>query len=62
MSSDTQLTTVYIVLCISKTGEETTHIFSTLEKALAFGERDDRGHVFYDYVLDHPERSETALQ
>lgn len=49
---------VFCVLCLGDT--DVVHIFSTQEKALAFSEADDRSHVHYDYLIDHPERMETA--
>lgn len=51
---------VYCVLCFlpSAQDEAVVHIFSTLEKAEAFAATDDRNHVFYDYLIDHPERME----
>jgi hypothetical protein len=53
---------VYVVICVSDDGQETTHIFSTAEKAQAFIEQDERTHVVYDYVLDHPERHDAVMQ
>lgn len=50
---------VYCVLCIEDSGAETTHIFSTAELAKQFVDSDqDRGHVMFDYLVDHPERNE----
>lgn len=37
------------------------HIFSTPEKRQAWADRDERSHVFYDYLVDHPERFEEPL-
>jgi len=50
---------VYCVLCLGES--EIVHIFSTQENADAFCAKDSRGHVCYDYVLDHPERMELTL-
>ena len=48
----------YCVLCRGES--EVVHIFSTKENALEFSETDDRDHIHYDYVVDHPERMEAA--
>lgn len=53
--------TVHIVICASD-GDEVRHIFSTRELAEAFMASDGRSHVYYDYVLDFPERHETHQQ
>jgi hypothetical protein len=53
------MTMVYCVMCIDKDDHGCcVHIFSTQEKQQAFAESDDRPHVLYDYLLDHPERAE----
>jgi hypothetical protein len=50
-------TMVWCVVCIDHHDDEVVHIFSSPEKANAFCDADaDRGHVVYDYVIDHPER------
>jgi hypothetical protein len=50
---------VHVVICMQDDGSEIRHIFSTRERAEAFMlEDDDRGHIYYDYVLDDPERHE----
>jgi hypothetical protein len=50
---------VWCVVCIEPgKGDEVVHIFSSPEKANEFCERDPRGHVVYDYVIDCPERME----
>jgi hypothetical protein len=51
---------VYCVLCLGPS--EIVHIFSTPERAEDFCKNDDRDHVRYEYVIDHPERMEGALQ
>lgn len=52
---------VWCVVCIgAEKGDDVVHIFSTPEKAKEFCERDPRGHVTYDYVIDCPERMEQA--
>ena len=54
---------VHVVICIDRQGVETRHIFSTAEKALEFANQDRaRNHVFYDYLLDTPERHEGLTQ
>lgn len=53
---------VYCVLCIDGEGGETTHIFSSPKKAQEFSASDDRSHVVFDYVVDHPERMEEVMQ
>ena len=47
---------VYTVRCFGGDGFDETHIFSTMEKALAFAKADDRAHVISDYAVDCPER------
>lgn len=49
---------VWCVVCIEPDGRDVVHIFSTPERASEFCERDPRGHVTYDYVIDYPERME----
>lgn len=49
---------VYCVMCIENEGTDVVHIFSTLDKAQDFAASDPRPHVFYDYMIDHPERME----
>lgn len=52
---------VYCVMCIDDDDSGCcVHIFSTQEKADEFANRDDRPHVLYDYLVDHPERMESA--
>lgn len=51
----------YCIICI-KGGEEVLHIFSSPEKRQEWADKDDRAHVFYDYVIDHPERHEGLAQ
>jgi len=55
---------VYCVLCISPdTNDGLVHVFSTSERAEAFAKDDtERNHVFYDYVIDCPERMEGLIQ
>jgi hypothetical protein len=55
---------VYCIRCIDPDGPaaDVVHIFSTRERAEAFCDTDSRGHVFYDYVIDRPERMEQILQ
>jgi len=53
---------VYCLICISEDDSEVVHIFSTPEKLQEYAENDDRIHVAYDYVIDHPERMEEPLQ
>jgi len=50
---------VYCVICIAD-DDELIHIFSTKERAEAFCERDERSHILYDYLIDHPERMEQS--
>ena len=54
---------VYCVLCIDDRDrrEDRVHIFTNLNKAEAWASTDPRRHVFYDYLLDHPERMERAF-
>ena len=48
---------VYCVMCIDDDDAGCcVHIFSTQQKAQAFVDKDNRPHVLYDYVVDHPER------
>lgn len=56
------MTTVFCVICISDTVTDVVHIFSTEEKRSAWADADDRGHIFYDYVMDCPERAEGLTQ
>lgn len=49
---------VWCVVCIEDGKSDVVHIFSSPEKANEFCERDPRGHVTYDYVIDCPERME----
>lgn len=51
---------VWCVVCIEDGERDVVHVFSTPEKANAFCERDPRGHVTHDYVIDNPERMEQA--
>ena len=55
-------TTVYCVLCTDPENPNpnfVVHIFSSPEAAAAFAKVDSaRDHVFYDYLIDHPERME----
>ena len=57
---------VYCVLCVDdRDGREDhvrVHIFTTQERAEAWASTDPRRHVFYDYLLDHPERMEEQAQ
>ena len=53
-------TMVWTVRCLGEDGFDPVHIFSTMEKAIAFAEADPRDHVLSDYVLDCPERMDTA--
>jgi hypothetical protein len=47
---------VYCVHCIP---DDIVHIFSTMEKAEEYCQRDRaRHHLIFDYVIDHPERME----
>lgn len=50
---------VYCVLCLGDS--EVVHIFSTPANAAKFCDEDDRPHVCYDYVIDHPERMEQPV-
>ena len=50
------MTVVYCVLCVGRDGNDEFHVFSTPEKANEFAEADQRDHVIYNYVVDHPER------
>ena len=52
---------VYVVICIDDDENEIRHIFSTAKKARAFSKNDRRAHVFYNYVLDCPERHEGSV-
>lgn len=53
---------VYCVTCVDDDDQGCVfHAFSTSEKRQAFLDRDDRHHVIFDYVLDHPERMERPL-
>ena len=52
---------VYCLTCCDPDGE-VVHIFSTSEKRAAFAAADPRPHVFYDYVVDAPERFEGTVQ
>lgn len=53
---------VYCVICIDGDEQNLVHIFSTQERAKSFCERDDRSHILYDYVIDHPERMERSAK
>ena len=53
---------VYCVMCMDEDECLCVHIFSTQENAQAFSDADDRDHVLYDYVVDHPERMEQVAQ
>ena len=54
---------VYVVACIDAQGVEVKHIFSTQERAHAFADKDTaREHIFYDYLVDAPERHEGDVQ
>jgi hypothetical protein len=55
-------TQVWVVICVSPGKSDVTHIFSTMEKAETFCEKDSRDHVVYDYILDTPERHEGLTQ
>lgn len=50
---------VHCVVCVDDDpSKDLVHIFSTLEKAETFMAIDIRPHVYYDYLIDHPERME----
>jgi hypothetical protein len=54
---------VYCVMCVDEDDMGCcVHIFSSQEKANTFAANDTRGHVMYDYVIDHPERMEQPEQ
>ena len=53
---------VYCVMCIEDDQGCCVHIFSTKEMAQSFADADPRPHVLYDYMLDHPERTEQFQQ
>lgn len=55
--------TVYVVICCKPGEDQVRHIFSTVEHATAFCQRDTgRAHVMFDYLLDCPERHELTMQ
>lgn len=54
---------VYCIICITENPpSDVVHIFSTKEKAQEFALADPRNHIFYDYVIDCPERMEGRTQ
>lgn len=54
---------VFCVMCIDEDDAGcTVHIFSTQDKAREFADKDLRDHVFYDYMIDHPERMEQEVR
>lgn len=55
---------VYCIICITENPpSDIVHIFSTKEKAQDFADADRaRNHIFYDYVIDCPERMEGRTQ
>jgi len=54
---------VYCAICIGEGSKsDITHIFSTAALRDEFCQRDDRVHVTFDYLVDHPERLEGKSQ
>ena len=53
---------IWLVLCFGSDDEEEVHSFSTVDRATSWASADDRVHLIFSSVLDHPELAHMVTQ